>query len=324
MNSPMLVAGLAFVIVALAVLLVSSMTLRKQTTVQRRLTSHEVAVATMEAKRQERLNVLKRERYSSVSIIDAILGKLRPARTAVHELTRANSSLGVVSYLMIRVVAGVVASAIVQLVLSNILLALLAFFVGLMLPRMQVRRRGKKRIAAFEAQLAEAIDLLVGSLRAGQGFMQGLDSVSREIDNPMKQELSKVVEQIGVGIPPGDAMQAMSQRVPSYDLSLMVAAVAVQRQTGGNLAEVLENLAATVRERRRIRGEVSALTTGPRVSSYVLGAIPMLLFVYFITISPDYREIMLGTVFGYIMIGMAATLCFLGFFFARKVSKVEY
>ena len=93
----------------------------------------------------------------------------------------------------------------------------------------------------------------------------------------------------------------------------MISAISVQRQTGGNLAEVLENLAATVRERRRVRGEVMALTTGPRVSAYVLAAVPVLLFVYFFAISKDYREVMTGTTYGWMLLGTTAVLAFIGF-----------
>ena len=137
-------------------------------------------------------------------------------------------------------------------------------------------------------------------------------------------EVSKVLEQVNVGINPVEALLAMSARIPSYDLSLFVSAIAVQRQTGGNLAEVLENLAATVRERRRVRGEVMALTTGPRVSSYVLAAIPTLLFLYCVAISSDYRDVMLGSRYGHGALTVAAVFSFLGYFFSRQVSKVEY
>ena len=133
-----------------------------------------------------------------------------------------------------------------------------------------------------------------------------------------------VLEQVNVGINPVDALMAMSARMPSYDLELMVSAISVQRQTGGNLAEVLENLAATVRERRRVRGEVHALTTGPRVSGYVLAAVPFLLFAYFLFVSPDYRDIMVDTMYGKMLLGTAAVWSLIGFFCANKVSRVEY
>lgn len=324
MTTPLIVAALAFLAVGALVLLVSNLVGRKPAAVQRRLDSHAVAIAAAEVKRQERIDILKERNLSGLPLGNRFLAGFRPARTAARELSRANSSLGVGSYLLMRLLIGIVLGVIAQVAVGNVLVALAGVPLGLMLPRFWVRRSARKRLKAFEGQLAEAIDLLVGSLRAGHGFLQGIESVSKEIGTPMREELVKVIEQVSVGISPVDALQEMAERIPSYDLALMVAAISVQRQTGGNLAEVLENLANTVRERRRVRGEVHALTTGPRVSSYVLGAIPVLLFAYFFAISTDYRLVMFGTTFGKMLLGLALVLSSLGFIFSRRVARVEY
>lgn len=324
MSTPALGAAAAFVAVVLLVTLIARMMSRRSATVRRRLDDHAIDVTVAEAQRLEQLQIVKNERYSSIPFVNALLKRLRPARTAAPELARAGSSLGVAPYLVLRAVLGAALFVVVWLALGSPWLALPALLLGLMLPRMVLRHRGQKRRAALEAQLAEALDLFVGSLRAGLGFLQGLESIAREMADPMKAEISRVLDQVNVGTSPVEALQQMTERVPSYDLALMVAAIAVQRQTGGNLAEVLENLAATVRERRRVRGEVHALTTGPRVSSYVLAAIPSLLFVYFLAISSDYRRIMLGSTYGHLLLGMAAVLSLLGYFFSSKVAKVEY
>lgn len=324
MSAPLIAAACAFAAVVTLALLVAQLTSRKSAAVRRRLDDHSIAVDVAEAHRVERHEIFRNERYSSIPLLNAILVRLRPARTAAVELAHAGSTFGVAPYLTMRLMVGLALVVVAHLFLGNWLFALPALPIGLMLPRFQLRRRGKKRRMALEAQLAEALDLFVGSLRAGLGFLQGLESISREMADPMKGEIARVLEQVAVGTNPIDALQEMTDRIPSYDLALMVAAISVQRQTGGNLAEVLENLAATVRERRRVRGEVMALTTGPRVSSYVLAAIPSLLFIYFITISTDYRKVMLGTTYGHLLLGLAAVLSFLGYFFASKVAKVEY
>jgi tight adherence protein B len=323
MTDPQVAAAAAFFGVAALALFVSQMSGQQRADVQRRIAGHDL-VGRGESGRRERINVLKRRAYSSMPGADAFLGRLKPTETAALEIERAALNLGVVRYLLLRVVLALAAFVLVLLLSSNALLALVATPVGLMAPRIWLRRRGRKRIAAFEAQLAESIDLLVGALRAGHGFLQGLESVAKQIEDPTRAELNRVLEEINVGINPVDALQSMSRRLPSYDLGLLVSAISVQRQTGGNLAEVLENLASTVRERRRVRGEVMALTTGPRVSSYVLGAIPMILLAYFVAISTDYREVMLGSSYGHFLLGVAAILSLLGFVFSRKVAKVEY
>ena len=326
MSAPVIVAMAAFISVISLVLLVSAAMNRRPAAVRRRLQDHSVAVTASEAHRVERINVLKAR-----GIEDAALGnsgsrlsRSKIVRTAARELSRAGVTTTVRRYLLIRVLLGVVLAVVAAVVLGNPLFAIPAAIVGMMAPRFLVRRKGKGRLLAFEAQLAESIDLFVGALRAGHGFLQGLESVANQMEDPTKQEYGRVLEEVNVGIGPVDALVSMHRRIPSYDVGLLVSAIAVQRQTGGNLAEVLENLAATVRERRRVRGEVQALTTGPRVSSYVLGLIPTLLFFYFLAISSDYRDIMLGTTYGHMLIGLAAVLSFLGYFFARKVSKVEY
>ena len=321
MSTQLTVAIAVFIIVVAFVLLVASITQRRPEAMRRRLASHNVDVSAAEAKRLERIAVLKRQSRGS----GPERGRLgRPADTAARELGRAGWELSVRKYLLLRVVAALITYLIAIAVIGNGLLALPAALVGLAAPRIWVRRVAKQRLQAFEAQLAEAIDLLVGALRAGHGFLQGLESVANQIEDPIRKELRVVLEEVNVGVSPVDALLAMGDRLPSYDLALLISAISVQRQTGGNLAEVLENLAATVRERRRVRGEVHALTTGPRVSSYVLAAIPLLLFIYFIAISSEYRDVMLWTLYGHLLLGLAAVLSTLGFVFSRKVAKVEY
>jgi tight adherence protein B len=323
MPVPLVISIATFVAVSALVVLISRLT-RRPAELRRRLDAHAVTVDREQAKRLDRIQVLKNRTRRSVSGANPSESRMKFLRTAARELEAAGGSLTVGRYLLMRLIVAALAAVAVMAVGLNPLVIFVAGPIGFMLPRFMLRRHGKKRMSAFEAQLAEAVDLLVGSLRAGHGFLQGLESVAKQMDDPVKQELTQVIEEVNVGINPVDSLQAMSSRIPSYDLALLVSAISVQRQTGGNLAEVLENLAATVRERRRVRGEVHALTTGPRVSSYVLGAIPALLFMYFLALSSDYRLIMLGTTYGHILLGLASVLSFLGFFFSRKVSKVEY
>ncbi len=272
----------------------------------------------------ERVNVLIEQRYSSVGAVDAVLRRFKPARSAVGELVRANVRLSVSQYLLVRCLAGAILYVAVKTVTGIPLLALPAILAGLMLPRLALGYLARRRHAAFEAQLAEAIDLIVGALRAGYGFLQAIESVTNEIADPMREELARVIDQVNVGAPAADALQEMRKRIASYDLALFVTAVTVQRTIGGNLAEVLENISETVRERRRIRAEVLAITTGPRVSSYVLGVFPLGLMLFFLAVDANYRQIMLHERVGHIMLGGAGTWSMLGLFLSTSVSKVEY
>ena len=328
-SAPLVAATAVFVgVMALTVALSA---LRGGTTsgVRRRLDVHVVRVSADEAKRLERVNVLKAKVYSRFSWLNAALARFRPARTARIELLRANLQLTVAQYLVGRVVLAAGLAAAVWLIVGPTVLGLillaLAILGGIFVPRLVVKRRVSRRRKAFEAQLAEGIDLIVGALRSGYGFLQGLEAVSREVADPMRAEFTRLLEQVNVGANPIDALVEMTERIDSYDLTLFASSVSIHRTVGGNLAEVLENIAATVRERRRIRGEVFALTTGPRVSSYVLCLIPILMLVAFSLLNPgNYRGIMLGESIGHMMIAFAVIWSLIGLFFSSRVAKVEY
>lgn len=322
-SSPIVAAIAVFVgVMALVIALVVATGGRRRG-VRRRLDVHVVQVSTEEAKRLDRFNVLKAETYSAIPLLNAVLARTGAAQTARTELRQADVKLTAFQYLFGRVVFAKGLSAAIWLVGQPLLIPLGAV-AGVALPRLWLRFRARRRRKAFEAALAEAIDLIVGALRAGHGFLQGLESVTKEMEGPMRTEFTRLLEQVHVGVNPVDALVEMTERIDSYDLALFTSSVSIHRRVGGNLAEVLENIANTVRERRRIRAEVFALTTGPRVSSYVLCLIPILLLVAFCLISADYREVMLNSQAGHAMIGFASVWSLLGLFFSQKVAKVAY
>jgi tight adherence protein B len=322
-NTPIIFAATAFIAVLAAVIGISALVGRRSA-MTRRLTEHAVPVAVNEAKRLDRVHILKEQNLSVFGVVSAILSRFKPAQTAVGELTRANVWLTVPQYLLVRCLVAAILFFVARTVTGIPLFGIVAIPIGLMLPRIALLVLAHRRRKAFEGQLAEAIDLLVGALRAGYGFLQAIESVTKEIPDPMRQELVRVIEQVNIGSPPVTALQEMSTRISSYDLALFVTAVSVQRSVGGNLAEVLENIAATIRERRRIRAEVKAITTGPRVSSYILGLFPLGLMIYFSATDDAYRSLMLHETIGKMMLGFAAVWSLIGLFLSSAVAKVEY
>jgi tight adherence protein B len=324
MDASLLVPALIFVVVLGAAWASSSLQRGRHATVRRRLDDHAVPVAVEDAKRLDRVRLLKQQTYSSLPILQALLSHVRIARTADQELTRANARLTVPQYLTVRLATGAGSFLLVWFAIGSVWLALPAAIVGSMLPRAVLALRIHRRRQAFEAQLAEAIDLIVNALRAGYGFLQAIEAASRDLDGPIQEELARVVEEINLGANPAAALAAITERIDSYDFALVATAVSVQRTIGGNLAEVLENIAATVRERHRIRGEVRALTTGPRVSSYVLGLIPLGLLVWFSSTNASYRGVMFHSSAGKAMIVFATVWSLIGLFTSRKVAVAEY
>ncbi len=324
MDPQIAVPALVFIAVLGATLGLTRLRRGRHAALQRRLDIHAMQVNVEESRRLEHVQVLKQRVYSSIPLVQALLKRFGPARTAAEELTRANVKLTVSQYLLLRLLTGAMTAILLVTLTSSLLPAPIGAIAGLMLPRIYLVVRAHRRKKAFEAQLAEAIDLLVGALRAGYGFLQAVEAVTRDIDDPMREELQRAVEEIALGISPADALAAINDRIDSYDFGLLATAISVQRSVGGNLAEVLENIANTVRERRRIRAEVRAITTGPRVSSYVLGLIPLALLTFFSSTNQNYRDVMFHSPIGKTMLIFATVWSLLGLILSRKVAQVEY
>jgi tight adherence protein B len=311
----------------LIVLLLTTVVLRRgnqQDPIAARLEEHAPRERAADGSEIERVVVLRESVLARREGLTGRLQKLPMWQTAEQDMVAAAMKPNVEKYLLIRFVLAVVLFALITVLLQKPLFGLAGALIGWMLPRMMVKRKASKRLAAFEAQLAETLDLLVGALRAGHGFLQAIESAGREMDDPIKTELGRVIEQVNIGGSLTDALQQLTERVPSYDVQLLASAISVQRQSGGNLAEILENLSHTVRERRRVKGEVKALTSGPKLSGTILGLMPVLMCVYFIAISDQFRATMLGTVKGQAMLGFAAVWTFIGWFMAQRVARVEY
>jgi tight adherence protein B len=178
--------------------------------------------------------------------------------------------------------------------------------------------------AAFEGLLAETLDVITGSLRAGQGLMQAIESTSQEQPEPMRSELRRIVDQVNMGMSISDAMGTLTTRFDSRDVDLLAAAIAINRESGGNLSEVLNNLAATVRQRRDIRAEAKSLTAAPRATSYMLAILPLVIAGYTTAISPIYREQLFHAPLGRALLIGACVWSLIGFFISQKLAKVEY
>jgi tight adherence protein B len=193
-----------------------------------------------------------------------------------------------------------------------------------MIPRIVIKKKGSRRAAAFENRLAETLDLLVGSLRAGQGLLQAIESASSVQPEPMRSEMHRIVGQVNMGTSISEAMESLTTRFDSRDVDLLAVAISINRETGGNLTEVLERLAKTVRQRREIRAEAKSLTAATRVTAYVLVVLPFAITGYSVAISPIYREQLLFAPLGRMLLFCTIVWSLIGFSIARKLSKAEY
>lgn len=243
------------------------------------------------------------------------------------ELAQADLRITAGEFMTLR---GVLASvgALLGLVIpvgNPLVLALLLLLVGLYGPTFWLRRRKLARQRKFNDQLPDMVTLMAGALRTGYSFMQSLELVSREGVEPCKSEFTRVVREVGIGIPPEEALSHLVERMQSEDLNLLVTAVNVQREVGGNLVEVLEIIATTIRERLKLIGEVGVLTAQQQLSGYIIAMLPIGLGLLLFIINPNY---MLGMFtdthwFGWTMVGCSLVMVVIGLVIVRRIVDIK-
>ncbi len=204
------------------------------------------------------------------------------------------------------------------------------FLIGIWLPRFYLGRRQKGRLKAFNDQLPDTITLLANSLRAGSSFLQGMELVTREARPPISEEFSRVVREMSLGLGLQPALGNLVRRVASEDLELMVTAINIQSQVGGNLATVLDAIAFTIRERVRIQGEIQTLTAMQRYSGYVIVLLPVGLAALLFVISPTYMTPMLerppelfGLPMGIVLFMVGGLSMGIGWLFIRRIVDIK-
>jgi len=190
-------------------------------------------------------------------------------------------------------------------------------------PAMYLEMRRKKRLRRFETQLPDVLNLLSGSMRAGFSFAQGLEAVAEESSEPSKRELQRAYAESRLGRPIEDALEDSAARMHSVDLMWAVMAIRIQREVGGNLAELLDTVASTMTERERLRHEVLALTAEGRMSAWVLGIFPPAFAVILYVIQPTYMQTLFQDPVGIVAVVVSAIMAGLGFLWLRKIMAIE-
>jgi tight adherence protein B len=245
------------------------------------------------------------------------------AATLKEDLARADLTLTVTEYLLIRGAVIVVAFLIGFLLQRNLLVALVTGAGGAFLPTLYVRSRQSRRLKAFDGQLPDVLDHLQGSLRAGYGLLQAVEWVSRQIPDPAGMEFERVLREVQLGRTLLDALDSMVRRIPSDDLALIITAIKIQYEVGGSLAEVLETVSHTIRERVRIYREIRVLTSQQRYSGYVLIALPIGLAAFLLVVNPEY-EMRLFEPGPTLCIPIGAVIMMvIGYIIMRKIVEIE-
>jgi tight adherence protein B len=264
-----------------------------------------------------------RRRLSRFGALDRVLERKGFAAGLDEKLARAALPLRVGEYLLIRWVSALAVAGLAAVALQFPLAALPGGVMGYMLPAMYVWHRTRQRMGKLDEQLIDGMMLMAGGLRAGYSFLQGAEALARELASPIRDEFAALLQDLRVGVSVEEALLGLAKRTGTEEFDMMVTAVLVQRQSGGNLAEILETIAHTIRERMRIRREVQTLTAQERMSSYVVGALPIIAFAWLSWVNPTYLNLLFGDTGGRLMLGAAVVLELVGFFIIRRIVDIR-
>jgi tight adherence protein B len=206
--------------------------------------------------------------------------------------------------------------------INVVLVPLVAVFLGA-LPMGWVLFRRRRRLKAFGAQLPDALEMMARTLRAGQSLGFGFNMVANEMPAPINREFGRVFEEQNLGIPLDDSLQGICERVPNLDLKFFATAVVLQRQTGGDLAEILDKIGTLIRDRFRIWGQVQALTGEGRLSGIILLALPFLLFIAVYNFNRDYVMLLFSDPMGKKMLAVAVVMQIVGALVIKKIVNIK-
>jgi tight adherence protein B len=236
---------------------------------------------------------------------------------------QADTSLTIPKLVLISVVLALVGVALGMIArIHPVLLPLVALFLAFV-PVVWLLLRRNKRLKAFAAQLPEALEMIARALRAGQSLGFGFNMVSNEMGAPLGKEFGRAFEEQNLGIPLEETLDGMTTRIPNLDLKFFVTAVVLQRQTGGDLAEILDKIGSLIRERFRIWGQVQALTGEGRLSGVVLLALPFVLFLAVYQLNPGYIKVLFSDPMGRKMLALAVFMQIIGALVIRKIVNIK-
>ena len=209
------------------------------------------------------------------------------------------------------------------LALLSLIMIPVGLVVGVLSVRSYVRYLGKRRIKRFEEQLPNNLSVLAGSVRGGFSLYQALQLIAREAGEPSKTEFTRVIQEISLGNPMAVALEGMAKRIPTEDVDILVTAIVMQQQTGGNLSHVLDIVANTIRERHRVARDIQSLTAQQRFSAILLAALPFVLGAVLFLVSPQYISAMFQPTWVLCMPIGAFVMSIIGFFVMRRMGEID-
>jgi len=265
------------------------------------------------------------QQLSNVPAFDAALSRSRSALRPVEAvLERSGTDMRLGTFLLISCVCGVLVAFLVLNLTGMLLAALPAGIFAATLPTSFMRMKGTRRVRKFEEQFPEALALISRALKAGHTFTTGLQMVSEEMPQPIGPEFKLLFDEQNYGRPIPDALREFARRVPLLDSRFYVTAVLIQREAGGNLAEVLDNIATVIRDRFRVKRQIQVISAHARMTGWVLIGVPPALATVLFIINPDHWHTLTGATLGIQLIIAAIVLQITGSLIIRKMVQIEY
>jgi tight adherence protein B len=322
--SAALIAVLVFAVVALAAFAIGS--LFDQRSARARLIRERLATVQKAPERDtnEELALLRDEQLSRIPALDTLLRRSERVSAVQESLAQAGMKMRAGNFLMLCVFCGVAAGAATLAWSSKTpAIAWTAFIIGTFLPYSVVSYRRQKRFEKFEELFPEAIDTLARAVRAGHAFTTALEMISNEVAEPLSSEFRKLYEEQKFGMPVRDALMNLTMRMPLVDVKFFVTAVMLQRETGGNLAEILDNLSYVIRERFKIQRQVRVHTAQGRLTMALLMAMPPGVVALLLVMSPEFVRPLFSDPIGHTLLAASVALQTIGYFVIRKIIRIQ-
>jgi len=317
------VIGIIIFIVTVSIIELLTYTIKTYRHPDRRKIRKRLSSLSSHKQRNQPIDIVEKRVLSDVPFLNKILPSM-PGIKGLRRLTveaKVGYPAGV--FILLSVVLLFAGFLVSNFVIKNLVLSILIAALAGSAPFFYLRRKKKKRMEKFERQLPDGLDLIARSLKAGHAFTDGMKMVADEFDDPLGTEFAETLEEINLGASVPEALTNLPNRVDCAELKYFVVAVLLQRESGGNLAEVIESLADLIRERFKFYGKVRVLAAEGKFSAIVLIAIPFLIAIAIYFMRPEYISILFTADAGKIVIGVACFMMFIGIMIIRKMIKIE-
>jgi tight adherence protein B len=318
-----LIALLVFVVVALGAFSLGS--LFDQRNARARLIKERLASERKvpELAAEEELALLRDEQLSQIPALDTLLRRSARVTAIQKMLAQAGISLRAGNFLGLSALAGIVATFLAYAFTKRMEAAWIAMLVGFVLPYSYVSYRRNKRFERFEELFPEAIDTLARAVRAGHAFTTAIEMITDEVAEPVSGEFRQLYEEQKFGMPVRDALINLTDRMPLVDVKFFVTAVMLQRETGGNLAEILDNLSYVIRERFKIQRQVRVYTAQGRLTMALLMGMPPIIVTVMMVLNPTFIRPLFSDPIGHTLLVAGITLQTVGYFVIRKIIRIQ-